>query len=533
MAFVITEESASAAAFGTGDWVTLSLYLIACVAAGWYASRSKPQDTSSDFFLAGKSAGTFTVAVSLVSGLTSGISFLGTPSFTYAHGYGFGFASISVVLTAPFVVFVLAPFYHRIGSSSIYAYLEERFSKNVRTAVACLFIVRMAFYMGIVLYAPAIAIKGITGMPEWITVLVCGISTTLYTCKGGMSSVILTDFMQSLVLTVGAIVCMSICIAGTPPGSFADAWRLDGFFKFDPFRETTFWSIVVGNWFQGVAQGGTNQIAVQRYMSTPSLKTMQKTAFAGWMLNAAFTVVLTMLGISLFAYYSAHGGLPHLDSPDKILPYFISHALPEGVRGLLIAAILGCTMSVVSGCLNAISTVLFIDILENVFAFDGSNDTRVVAAAKIITLVSGGVAIFVALLCQLLGDSLIKLNQTFLGMTSGPVLGTFLLGMLTVRANAKGVLLSFALSTLLILYFGIGSLWCTGNSTSTAICSHGFLTFAEISNFWFNPFLCVFTFLVGCMASAAFEGRRFDVEKLTMCATSGKEHEEKLLVYST
>ena len=381
--------------------------------------------------------------------------------------------------------------------------------------------------MGIVLYAPAIAIEGLTGVPEWATVIVCGVLTTIYTVKGGMSSVIITDFMQSLVLVAGAVACLGICAARTPAGalSSASAWRLGGFFEFDPFRETTFWSVVVGNWFQSVAQGGCNQIAVQRYMACGDLKSMQRTAMLGWLLNAAFTVILTTLGIALYAFYAANP--PTLSTPDEILPYFISHALPEGVRGLLIAAILGCTMSVCSAGLNSATTVISIDVLQNVCGF-ASDDASVVKTAKILTLASGVVAISTGLLCMQLGDSLIKLNQVFLGMTSGPVLGTFLLGMLTARANARGVLVSFACSAMLIVYFGAGSLYCSASAHDDG-CAGGWLKPCTMSNFWFNPMLCAFTIAVGFLASGAFEGKRIDASRLTLFKSKSSESMQTLL----
>ena len=190
------------------DYVVLVVYVIATVAVGVWAGR-KPVDNTDDFFLAGRSAHPVTVAISLISGLTSGISFLGSPGYAYKNGMGILFQGVAQLLSVPFIVWVLIPFFSRCGCASAYGYLEDRFSRIVRTIAACLFLLRVTMYLAIVLFAPALAINAVTGIPEIPVVLTCGTLATAFTLKGGMNSVIWTDFMQSIVLVTGALVTMN------------------------------------------------------------------------------------------------------------------------------------------------------------------------------------------------------------------------------------------------------------------------------------------------------------------------------------
>ena len=82
------------ATLGWLDWVLLVVYVAFSLAVGLWAAR-KPQTDSDDYFLAGRAANPLTVAVSLISGLTSGISFIGSPGYAYEHGLGIMYQGVA------------------------------------------------------------------------------------------------------------------------------------------------------------------------------------------------------------------------------------------------------------------------------------------------------------------------------------------------------------------------------------------------------------------------------------------------------
>ena len=83
--------------FNAVDWIILCVYIVICIAIGIYTGKSGGGNDAEEYLLAGKQKHFLIVAVSLVSGLTSGISFLGSPAYSYTHGLSLGFSCFSVI----------------------------------------------------------------------------------------------------------------------------------------------------------------------------------------------------------------------------------------------------------------------------------------------------------------------------------------------------------------------------------------------------------------------------------------------------
>jgi Na+/proline symporter len=270
-------------------------------------------------------------AISLLSGITSGISFLGMPGYSYKHGPQMLFFAPAYIFATSFTMYVSLPFFARpeLKFVTAYSYLEARFSRTVRKAVAASFILRVVIYMGFVLYAPAIAIETVAGLNFYITVTVCGVFATLYTMKGGMSSVIWTDFIASLALVFGIVICMGFAVGGidqkaidgnshSTSSKSAQMWAIASahgrslgphFFAFTPLAAYDFWSIFLGMIFSMAAQAGTDQISVQRYLSCKSIRSGQIVALVSGILNCLSGASLTVLGMCCGLVYC--GGIPY------------------------------------------------------------------------------------------------------------------------------------------------------------------------------------------------------------------------------
>ena len=119
-------------------------------------------------------------------GLTSGISFIGSPAYGFTHGLGQIFSATPYLVVIPIICFVLIPFFRALNVASSYVYLEFRFNRTIRVLACLLFLLRVVVYLSVVLLAPAVALSAVTGIPQWTVLLVCGVAATLYTLKGGM-----------------------------------------------------------------------------------------------------------------------------------------------------------------------------------------------------------------------------------------------------------------------------------------------------------------------------------------------------------
>eukprot|EP00656_Telonema_subtile_P053838 TRINITY_DN7872_c0_g1_i4.p1 TRINITY_DN7872_c0_g1~~TRINITY_DN7872_c0_g1_i4.p1 ORF type:complete len:594 (+),score=94.14 TRINITY_DN7872_c0_g1_i4:111-1892(+) len=504
------------------DLTVLVVYIALSLAVGLWAA-SKPQKNTDDYFLAGRSANPIAVAVSLISGLTSGISFLGSPGYAYEHGLGIMFQGMSAFLSVPLTVYLTIPFFQNMQCASAYAYLERRFTQRCRTVASCLFLTRVTVYLAIVLFAPALALNAVIGIPEIPTVLGAGTLATLYTMKGGMSSVIWTDFLQSITLVGGALLAMIVCVARSD-GSVTSTQSIgirDGFYSSIWLHDNSFWFFVIGGSIYSFAQSGADQIAIQRYMTTPDLKSAQKTALVGGLLNASMGVLLAFLGIGLFTFYHdpntidpycldplrdeipSPSCIKAVDSTDQILPYFfIKEFEGTGLPGAIVAAILGCTMSVFSSGLNAATTCTVVDLIQNHMGrltppdqsdteLTDEHNANMMRLSRKVTGCFGVATIGVAALSTVLGRGLVDLCIAALGLTGGPVLGLFMLGMLTTRTTDQGAECGIAAGLVAMVYFILGQVMC-----SKGQCS-GVLGPANLNEFMYCPALMCITMGVG------------------------------------
>ena len=380
-----------------------------------------------------------------------------------------------------------------------------------------MFTTRVIAYLGLVLYAPSIAIKSLTGVHESISVLVVGVLTTGYTMKGGMNAVVWTDFIQSVVLIVLTAYIVWKCLADVSSAEFQSAVRVDAkFFEFDPTKEITFWSAVFGTFFlfyvffvfrihtneqtntsgigiNSIAQGGTDQVAIQRYLTTSNTKQSLRACFLAWFLNGIYCGFLGITGVALYAFFHSNGRSDPVEdkdisSSDMIVPFFTSHELQSGSAGLLVAAIVGCSLSVVGAGLNAASTCLVIDIMP-ILKKKEKADQNLVRNTRLATLTFGILSMGMAILYMIVGSTLIELNQVVFSMVSAPLLTLFLLGILSVRANAFGA-------------------WCAllGNCFAMLFIVTGLVVdnpseFPKISPFWYTGFITLIGTLFGRVAS--------------------------------
>ncbi len=458
------------------------------------------------YFLAGRGANNIIVAISLLSGLTSGVSFLGVPAYGYENGVGVLFPIFAGQVIAGYIIaHLIIPFYSKLRLSTPYTYLERRFNRSVRTLAACLFCFRIIAYMTVVIQAPAILFKATAGVPGWLTALVCGFFATLFTMKGGMKTVIITDFMQSLALIGGAVVILILAMVGSD-GLHNKDLKLDWneYFSIESWAGDNFWYFIVGILFNTVGQSGTDQIAIQRLMSTENVRSAKRASVVSGWLNGSMSSVLVIIGLYMHAYYRSHDKNPLAgqNTANNIMPYFLMADSPPGFLGVLVAAVLGCTLSVLSGGLNAVAACFYVDIVQNVFMVVAS-PRKIVRTSRIITFFFGMVITILAVLSTYMKIDIVNFSNIASGLFSGPISAVFLLGMLSKRVNTFGVLTGFVFSVLLIIYTLVGEITCVGLSSSVktpAVCS-GFLFYAQMNAWVVATFLGIPTATVALIVS--------------------------------
>lgn len=442
--------------FSPLDYVVFVGYLLASVAVGvWFV---KEQRTVKDYFLAGQSMNWFVVAISVIAALFSGISYLGAPTEVYNYDLTYAVSLLSFFIATPIVILVFLPFFYRLKVYSAYEYLEKRFDLQVRTWSSAMFIIRVVFYLALAIYAPALALASVTSLPLWFSILAVGLLTTIYTTLGGMKAVIWTDVMQFFVLFGGQLAIGWVAMSRVPGGWVgtydiaAAAGKLNfANFDWDLTVRMTFWGALFGGLFNNLVQMGTDQISVQRYLTAKSLPEAKKSLWFKLIITVPLVIVFYLMGAILFAFYHTHPDqVPNLTQKDRILPYFVITQLPAGIPGMLIAAIFAATMSTVSSGINALSTASIMDFYQR-FRTEQPSSERLLQLSRYLTCFYGVLATVAAFLMPLMG-TLIEATNKIMGMLGGPLLGVFLLGMLTKRANSQGTLLGAFFGSLLLAY---------------------------------------------------------------------------------
>ena len=458
------------------DYACLGAYLAMLIAMGVYFSRR--EKTTADYFLAGRRIPWWAAGISLFGTQLSAITFMAAPAKVYATDWAYFVNTFAFILITPIVVYFYLPFFRRLNLTSAYEYLERRFNLATRLYASAAFILFQLGRMAIVLFLPAMALSAVTGMNVYGCIVVMGVLSTLYTVLGGIEAVVWTDVLQAIVLLGGGLLCLVIMMFGVDGGmsTIFSAGMADDKFKVIhwswDYTTSTLWVLVVGNLFINLVTYTSDQVVVQRYLTTRDEKSA---ADSIWM-NAAIvlpeTFIWFLLGTSLYVFYKL---TPELLSPnlptDSIFPHFISQQLPSGVTGIVIAALFAASMSTLDSGLNSVSTAVVTDFYARFHP--ASTDAVRLRLARWLTAGVGLIATATAATMVTYEiQSLWDLFMRMLGLLSSGMAGLFAVGMFTRRANGRGALVGALISAVVIywvqtqtavsffLYAAIGLLTC-------------------------------------------------------------------------
>ena len=448
--------------FGTLNYAILSIYLAAMFGIGLFlAGRQK---TTEDYFLAGRKMPWLIVAMSMFASLTSAVSYMGVPGIAYKENIAMIVLGIMSLLVAPFLILLFYPFYHRLNVTTSYEYIARRYGAGARYATSGLFVAARLGWLGVVIYAPALALSVVAGVNLYLAIGLMGMLAVAYTTLGGLSAVLWTDFLQFVFLVGGAIWVALTLILSVPDGFsgiLEIAQRTDHLRVFDlqvNIYEMTGIVVAVSYFFQLMHDYGADQVTVQRLMAVKSFRGKAKAILFNSCFDMFIMSLLLFVGLGMFAYYQHFPDrLPENLTADRMLPYYIMHALPNGISGILITAIFAAAMSSMDSGINSLSTVIVNDFVKPLRR-RARTETQDVNLARLLTLVLGVFAVAVACYVSTV-EHILKASSAFLGLFSGPILALFLLGILTRRASFRGWLVGVALAmpATIWLQYGVGA----------------------------------------------------------------------------
>ena len=278
-------------AFGTLNYVILGVYLAAMFGIGLRIAGK--QKTTEDYFLAGRNMPWLIVAISMFASLTSAISYMGIPGTAYKENIALIVMGMASIAVAPILLWLFYPFYRKLRVTTSYEYIAKRYGRSARFATSGLFVLSRLGWLGVVIYAPALALSVVTGINLWLAIILMGLLATTYTALGGLSAVLWTDLLQFIILVAGAIWVAASLLNNVPDGlsgiftiaSHTDHLRLLDW-KFDLFQMSGA-IVIVSYFFQLMQDYGTDQVTVQRLMAVKTFRGTVKAAI----LNSFFDFV--------------------------------------------------------------------------------------------------------------------------------------------------------------------------------------------------------------------------------------------------
>jgi SSS family solute:Na+ symporter len=440
------------------DLAIIALYLAGITLFG--LRFRKKQRSLRDYFLADRDIPWWAISLSIVAAETSTLTIISTPGLAYDTNLMFLQVVLGYVVGRVIISFVLLPHYFRGDLYTAYELIERRFGKKLRSLTAGLFLMTRAAAEGVRIYAVAIVVAIALGTGEIASIAIITALTLLYTFEGGLAAVIWTDVVQTVIYVGGTLVGLFTILHLVPGGwpaiqSVAESAGKLRVFDFTPdfWKPYTFWAGLIGGTFLTTASHGTDQLIVQRLLAArnqrQSAAALLSSGIAIFFLFALFLLV----GVMLFAFY--HVPSANFGKADRIYPTFIVSQMPHGISGLLIAAILAAAMSNLSAALNSLSSSSIIDFYLQ--RHPQIEERRKIQLSRVATLLWALLLFGLAVLSLHRVGRVIEVGLQIASVAYGALLGVFLLGVLTRRANQAGAMVGMLCGFVAELYIWLGT----------------------------------------------------------------------------
>ena len=408
---------------------------------------NKKSGLAGDFSTGGRQFGWLTVGISILATYVSTMTFVGLPGWVYQHGM----QVLSIHLNYPIAIFFTAvffiPIFYKLGITSIYEYLEQRFGISTRLINSFLFFVIQAISAGLILYTVSLIIIRFIPISIEEAIVFISLFTAIYTFCGGITTVIWTDVMQSCVLLIGSLIIFatlySLMPEAIPTAELADKLVV---LNFDTSltSDSTVWAGLMAASFLHLSVYATNQMVVQRTLATRSVETAQKSMMICGYCSFFLYLFFSLMGVMLYIFY---GGQEFTNSNEIILDFVFNYTNPV-VIGIIMAAIMAAAMSTLDSSYNSMATVLTVDFYKR-FIKPGESEQHYNRTSRKLSLVCS-ILIVIPSILAISNESVLKTVASLSSIFVGIFLGSFILGMFSKTANERGMICGSLFSMLAI-----------------------------------------------------------------------------------
>jgi SSS family transporter len=433
------------------NWVVMGVYFSGLAGMGWWFMRKKK--SADDYFKGGGRIPWWAAGISIFAAMFSSITFLAVPALAYMSDWRYLPKCFCIALIPPLVICCYLPFFRKLNLTCAYEYLELRFNLACRLFASLAFNLFMVARVSVVAYLPALAVAAVTGADVNACIVGVSLLTILYCAFGGIEAVIWSDVVQTVVLVGGALLILTLLVAGTE-GGVAGVFHIAGsagkLKLFDPsfdISRPVIWVVFIGGVAETLISYTSDQCVIQRYMTT---KNTHEAARSLW-LNVPFAIgtglIFFSIGTALYTFYRSQPERLAVTMPkaDSILPMFIANDLPSGVAGLVLAGLFAATITTLAANLNSSATAITSDFFVRLRK--STPDRTQVRFAQACTVAVGLAGMAGALTLanvdiRAVYDQFLK----FIGILTSGLACLFMLGIFTRRVGATAALAGLAVN---------------------------------------------------------------------------------------
>ena len=417
----------------------------------------KKSNSNDTFFSANKNAKWYLVAFGMIGTALSGVTFISVPGevgspngeqfkyFQFVLGNAIGFVLVAKVLL---------PLYYRLHLVSIYTYIEQRLGHYSYKTAAAIFLISRTIGSAFRLYLVVIVLQRYVfdfyNIPFAVTVLLSLLLIYLYTYKGGLKTIIITDTLQtfflvsSVVLTI-YFICSSLNLSVFEAFETVKNSQYSKVFFFDDFLTNKFHFVkqILGGIFITLAMVGLDQDLMQKNLSCANIKQAQKNMFTFTGIFVVINIFFLSVGALLYIYAQKNGIEVPLDlatgkpRTDLLFPEVAFNHLSIVPSVVFLLGLTAATFATTDSALTALTTSFCVDFL-NFHKTENQTDNKQVTKRYVVHFAFSVLLFLVIILFNAINDaSVVSMIFKLASYTYGPLLGLFAFGLLLKNRGVK------------------------------------------------------------------------------------------------
>jgi Na+/proline symporter len=418
-------------------------YFTILIGISYLTSRGTSDNSS--FFIANRNSKWYLVAFGMIGTALSGVTFISVPGAVINSQFSYFQFVLGNTVGFVLIALVLLPLYYRLNLISIYTYLDQRLGPRSYQSGAMIFLISRLIGSAFRLYLVAIVLQKFIfdawHVPFAVTVAICLLLIWVYTHKGGLKTIVITDTLQTFFLLSSVLLSiwfisksLNLDIAGTFEAIKESSYSKVFFWEDFLGSKNHFLKYFIGGIFVTIAMTGLDQDLMQKNLSCRNIGEAKKNMLTFTGIFVFINIFFLSVGALLYIYAAEQGiNTSELRTPDHLFPEIALNYLSLFPAIIFMLGLTAATFATTDSALTALTTSFCVDFLK----FDRRHDQNDIQLIRTRHFVHIGFSVIMLLVIMVFrvinNDSVVNAIFKAAGYTYGPLLGLFAYGVLTKR----------------------------------------------------------------------------------------------------